>query len=196
MVRVGDRTTLGVSFETVLHAARSNTPWACTVLWREFAPAVAGFARSRGSREPDDVTSEVFLAVFSQLGSFDGDESAFRAFLFTIAWRRVADEHRARGRHGETAEWSDESDPRVAPSAEEAAGDRLAESSVLAVMDALPEDQRTVMVLRIVGDLTIEQIAGITGKRAGAVKALQRRALESLRKKVEADPYPFAWFAR
>jgi len=48
----------------------------------------------------------------------------------------------------------------------------------------LPEDQRNVMVLRIVADLTVEQVAQVLGKRPGAVKALQRRALDSLRRKL------------
>ncbi|WP_431192015.1 sigma factor-like helix-turn-helix DNA-binding protein [Staphylococcus aureus] len=43
------------------------------------------------------------------------------------------------------------------------------------------------LLLRILGDLTIEEIARVVGKRPGAVKALQRRAL----KRVEGA-YPFA----
>jgi len=46
------------------------------------------------------------------------------------------------------------------------------------------------MVLRIVADLTVEQIAEVLGKRPGAVKALQRRALERLRKKFDATRTP------
>ena len=42
-------------------------------------------------------------------------------------------------------------------------------------------------MLRIFGDLTIEQISDILGKRVGAVKALQRRGLESLRRLLAAD---------
>ena len=48
---------------------------------------------------------------------------------------------------------------------------------VRAAIAELPPDQRAVLLLRIIGDLTIEQIAEAVGKRPGAVKALQRRAL-------------------
>ena len=58
------------------------------------------------------------------------------------------------------------------------------------VLDGLAPDQRDVMVLRIVADLTIEQVAEVLGKRVGAVKALQRRALENLRKKVAPTRTP------
>ncbi len=48
------------------------------------------------------------------------------------------------------------------------------------------------MVLRIIGDLTVDQVADVLGKRQGAVKALQRRALESLRKKFARGRTPGA----
>jgi RNA polymerase sigma-70 factor (ECF subfamily) len=196
MVRLGDRTTAGVSFETVLAAAQSDTAWALGTLWRTFAPAVHGFLRSRGSREAEDLTSEVFMTVFDQLGTFRGGEAEFRSFLFTIAYRRLTDELRQRSRRGEAEQWSPESDPRLTASAEETAEAQLGEAAAIALIDALPVDQREVMTLRILADLTVEQIAQVLGKRAGAVKALQRRALENLRKKVSDNPYPSAALER
>jgi RNA polymerase sigma-70 factor (ECF subfamily) len=90
-----------------------------------------------------------------------------------------------RSRRGEAAEFTVEIDPRQVPSAEQEAISRIGDASALRLLDQLPPDQRDVMILRIVADLTIEQIAEVVGKREGAVKALQRRALESLRKKLE-----------
>ena len=51
----------------------------------------------------------------------------------------------------------------------------------MAMMDHLGEDQRTVVALRIIGDLTLEQTASVTGKTVASVKQLQRRGLERLR---------------
>lgn len=188
---MGERHT-GVPFETVLEAAKFGAPWASTTLWREYSGSVAGFARARGAREPDDLTSEVFLAVFEQLQSFSGSESEFRAFIFSIAYRRLVDELRQRSRRGESVSWRPELDSRSSPSAEVAASERLQDASVLSILDSLPVDQRNVMVLRIVSDLTIEQISEVLGKKPGAVKALQRRALDSLRRKLSTKPYSFA----
>lgn len=170
------------TFETRLAGAQGGAPWACGALWADYAPPVAAFLRARGSRDADDLTSEVFLAVFNQLRDFTGDEQQFRSFVFSIAYRRLTDELRRRSRRGETVVWSPETDPRLTPSAEEVAQSHLDEASALNLLDRLPDDQRHVMVLRIVADLTIEQIATTLGTRPGAVKALQRRALESLRK--------------
>jgi RNA polymerase sigma factor (sigma-70 family) len=170
-------------FEAVLLAAQNGAGWAWTALWVDYAPPVAAFLRARGSREPDDLTSEVFLAVLEQLGTFAGGEGDFRSFIFSIAYRRLVDELRRRTRRGHHAEWTPRTDPRLSASAEEDALLNVGHSATLALLDGLPADQRDVMVLRIVGDLTVEQVAVVVGKRPGAVKALQRRALERLRKK-------------
>jgi RNA polymerase sigma factor (sigma-70 family) len=68
---------------------------------------------------------------------------------------------------------------------------RMAYASVRAAIDELPPDQRSVVLLRIIGDLTIEEIARAVGKRPGAVKALQRRGLRRLER-----AYPFVRLAR
>ena len=48
-------------------------------------------------------------------------------------------------------------------------------------MQRLNEDQRTVVTLRIIGDLSLEQTATVTGKTVASVKQLQRRGLVRLR---------------
>jgi len=175
------------AFASVLAAAQAGAGWACTRLWTDHAPAVAAFLTARGSREPDDLTSEVFLTVFDRLATFRGDAAAFRSFVFSIAYRRLVDELRMRSRRGETVELRIEEDPRRASSAEDDAAARLGDQRAFALINDLPADQRDVMALRIVADLTAEQVAAILGKRVGAVKALQRRALERLRKTI-TDP--------
>ena len=174
------------NFESVLAAAQVGAAWACTLIWVEHAPAVAAFLRARGSREPDDLTSEVFLSVFESLDAFVGAEAEFRSFIFSIAYRRLVDELRKRARRGEHSEWSARTDTRSTASAEEDALAQISEAAALALLDELTDDQRNVMVLRIVADLTVDEVAVILGKNPGTVKSLQRRALESLRKKVSA----------
>lgn len=173
---------IGPAFDGVLDAARANAPWAFERLYRAYAPAVAGYLRVQGAAEPDDLTSEVFLAVFRQLSRFQGDEANFRAFLFTIAHRRVMDEFRARSRRGVSVSWSEERDRRTVGSAEDAAMEAAATSDVRRLLAELSPDQRDVLELRILGDLTVEQAAAVLGKRVGAVKALQRRGLAALRR--------------
>jgi len=178
------------SFEdNVLPAARAGAEWAWERIYRELAPTVTGYLRAHGAAEPDDVTGEVFLHVVRGLDAFDGDERAFRAWVFTIAHRRVVDELRRRARRPVSP-----APPEVVADAAPPGGDvhddaiaALDEAAVREAIDALPRDQRAVLLLRILGDLTIEEIARALGKRTGAVKALQRRALKRMER-----AYPFA----
>jgi RNA polymerase sigma factor (sigma-70 family) len=178
------------AFDDVLAAAQTGAAWAFRALWEDLSPAVAGYLRSRGAAEPDDLTSEVFLAVFTQLSSFTGDEAALRAYVFTIARRRLVDEIRRRSRRGPEVQWTEDADHRRTSSAEDTALDQLGSDRTRELLEGLSADQRDVLVLRIFGDLTVEQVADVLGKRPGAVKALQRRGLEALRKKVSSRPYP------
>jgi RNA polymerase sigma-70 factor (ECF subfamily) len=74
-----------------------------------------------------------------------------------------------------------ETDLRVSESAEHVALDAMATASIVAVLDELPAAQREVVLLRVVADLSIEQVAEIVHKSPGAVKQLQRRGLLALR---------------
>lgn len=178
------------AFDDVLAAAQAGAAWAFRELWETLSPAVAGYLRTRGAAEPDDLTSEVFLAVFTQLPHFTGDEAALRAYVFTIARRRLVDEIRRRSRRGPEVEWTEDTDNRRTKSAEEIALDQLGSARTRELLEGLSDDQRDVLVLRIFADLTVEQVAEVLGKRPGAVKALQRRGLDALRKKVSPTPYP------
>lgn len=175
------------TFASLLSDAQSGSSEACAELWRRHAPAVVRFARARGSADPEDLTSEVFLTVFRRLGDFSGDEGAFKAFMFTVARRRVVDEHRARARRPRSLPWTPDGDRRRTGSAEHEAIAALGDDEALAMLHGLAPDQRDVLVLRIFGDLTVDQAAAVLGKSTGAVKALQRRGLEALRRTLDAD---------
>ena len=174
----------------MLSAASDGDPEACAAIWHRYSPAVVSFARNRGSQAPEDLTSEVFLAVFGQLARFEGDEPAFRGLVFTIAHRRLVDELRQRSRRPRSVEWSPELDQGWHASAEDQAAEASATTEVRRLIQQLSPDQRDVLLLRILGDLTVEQVADLLGKRVGAVKALQRRGIASLRRSILAGRTP------
>lgn len=174
-------------FDAVLCRARAGEAAGFQCLYDDLAPPVAAYLRGRGVRDVEDVTSEVFLAVFTGLPRFTGGQPEFRSWVFTIAHRRIVDQWRAAGRTPQTVGWDERHDPRAADSAEQDAFVRLGEDRVRELLDGLSEDQRDVLLLRILGDMTVDQVADALGKRSGAVKALQRRALSSLRRALEAE---------
>ena len=176
------------SFEDVLLAARAGAEWAWERIYAELAPGVRGYLRANGASDPDDLVSETFLQVVRGLAGFEGDERAFRGFVYTIAHRRLLDEHRRRFRRPSAPTAPDELALLAPPGGdvEDDAHASLDAERVRAAIDDLPPDQRAVLLLRILGDLTIEQVAEAVGKKPGAVKALQRRALRRIE-----GAYPF-----
>lgn len=166
------------SLDLLVDAARAGGGWAFGRLWSELSPTVHAYVRARGARDPDDVTSEVFLAAFTRIAGFDGDGRAFRSWLFTIAHHKSVDAVRRRRDHLEI----DDADGRPVDSAEDAALSRLGSAAALARLDELTEDQRAVLLLRVVADLSLEETAAALGKPVGAVKSLQHRALGTLRR--------------
>jgi len=172
-----------------LDAARAGAPWAFARLYRDLSPAVAGYLRIQRAAEPEDLTSEVFLGVFSGLDSFEGSEPQFRSWVFTIAHRRLLDERRRAGRRPAQT-WLDHDLAPTGGDVEREAMAALEERWVIDLCARLSADQRTVLLLRIVADLTAEEVARVMGKSVGAVKALQRRGLASLRRTLAREGVP------
>ena len=74
--------------------------------------------------------------------------------------------------------------------AEEAALRTIGTDRAVALCARLAPDQREVVLLRILGDLTVDQVAEVLGKSPGAVKQLQRRAFEAIRRLVDREGVP------
>jgi RNA polymerase sigma-70 factor (ECF subfamily) len=189
----------GLPFDDVLCAAQAGAAWAFEVLYRDLSPSVTGYLRLHGAAEPDDLASETFLGVFTGLGGFSGDEGALRAWVFTIAHRRLVDDWRRRSRRPQVAEDPGDLTAHLGGDVEDDVLVRVGAETVHRLCGLLPDDQRAVILLRILADLTIEQIAEALGRSVASVKALQRRGLRALRmelertsEKVSADAHPFA----
>jgi RNA polymerase sigma factor (sigma-70 family) len=175
-------------FDVVLVGARANRPEAWERLYWWLAPGVAGYLRMLGAREVDDLTNEVFLAVFRRVGDFHGTEANFRSWVFNVAHSRLIDERRRRGRRPDADSLDNVDEPSTRENeTEDLALWALDAESVEVICAQLPIDQRSVVLLRIIGDLSIEQVAQILGKSPGAIKQLQRRGFESARKLVARE---------
>ena len=165
-------------------------------MFTALAPAVTGYLRLQGSAEPEDLTSEVFVAILRNLRNFQGDEAGFRSWVFTIAHRRLLDERRRRARRPPPESLTDRADaleresPAAADDVEDTIERSLGAERVRALCERLVPDQRDVLLLRLLGDLSIEQIAGALGKSNGAVKALQRRGLAAVGRLLEREGVP------
>ena len=170
----------------MLAGAQAGGSWAFDRLYRAFAPSVVGYLRMQGVADPEDLTNEVFLNVFTAIGSFTGDEGQFRSWMFTIAHRRMVDERRRVTRQPQvTAEEAPEQ--AGGGDVEDEVLRRLSVERVRRLCDRLASDQRDVLLLRMLSAMTVDQAAEALGKSPTAVKALQRRALSAIRRLIERE---------
>jgi RNA polymerase sigma-70 factor (ECF subfamily) len=147
-------------------------------VYRSLAPRVLGYLRGQGVADADDILGEVFLHVARDIGKFKGDDDdALRRWVFSIAHNRVIDERRRQARRPRVG--AGEVPDAAAPEPPDPFDPALVEA-----LAALTADQRECVMLRFVADLPLEAVARITGRKVGAVKALQHRALANLARAV------------
>lgn len=166
-------------FDSALASARTGAEWAVVALYREYQPSLLRFLHSQLPANAEDLASEVWLQAAAGLDRFDGDESAFRRWLFTIARRRLVDfrrrEQRRRVRLGLVPV-----DTYAPVDPEAQALDASDTEAALARIARLPPDQAEIVFLRVLGGLDVEDVAKIVGKRPGTVRVIQHRALKRL----------------
>lgn len=176
-----------VDLTDVLPAAQLSQPWALRVVYDQLSPKVLGYLRARGVEEAEELTSDVFLTVFAKLPSLTGGVSGLRTFVFSVAHARMVDALRKQSRTKATVPYEPERDRRRSLSAEDEAEHAASADRTGALLARLPEDQRTVLALRVIADLSLEEVAAAIGRSQGAVKQLQRRALLALRNDLSTD---------
>lgn len=155
------------------------------MLFRRYEPRLVAYFRAWAGDDAEDLAMDVWVAVASSLDRFEGDEADFRRWLFTIARHRLIDARRKRNRRrtdpvaGTGADRADGADTAVA-----AAGQVDAERLLALVIEHLTPVQAEVFVLRVVADLSAEDVGRVLGREPAAVRALQRRALQRLARKL------------
>jgi RNA polymerase sigma factor (sigma-70 family) len=175
--------------EDVLRAG-ARDPELFSLVYRTYASQVLGYLTARGVEDPEAVMQEVFLAVLPRLETVSGGAPGLRTFLFSVAHARMVDDHRRQSRTPMKLPFDAQLDQREESSAEAEALDHVSPAEVLGLLQkVLLDDQREVLTLRIIGGLTVDQVAAVMGKSAGAVKQLQRRALSRLREESAVREY-------
>ena len=171
--------SLGQSFPSTLDAARSGADWAVAALYKDLQPPLLGYLRSKCPAEAEDLAQETWVDVARGVLRFEGGEQDFRRFVFTIARRRLIDHlRRAASRPVQPAPdaflamhgaWGDVQEDALA---------RLsADDAIEAISRLLPPIQAEIVLLRVLGHFSVEEVALMIGKRPGTVRSLQFRAL-------------------
>lgn len=130
-----------------------------------------------------EALSETFTRAIDKVAAFRGDAYAFRAWLFSIARNVSNDQHRLRARVFAFPDHID-LDDRSQPSGEELAIDHEDMAELRKGFARLPKADQEVLWLRVCSGLSAADVGQVLGKRAGAVRMQQMRALGALRGQV------------
>lgn len=142
-------------------------------VYSTLAPAVLGYFRAHRLPDPEGLVGDVFVSVARRLPTFEGDDDALRRWVFTIAHNRGVDEVRRRARRPDAVGLDGIDVAAPVP-------DDGLDPALVQALAALTEDQREVVVLRHVADLSVADVARATGRSEGSVKMLCARGLETL----------------
>lgn len=173
--------------ESVTASAAGGDSTALHALYEVLSPRVCGYLRVRGAEDPEGLTNEVFVKVLPRIAGVTGGYRGLRALTFTVAHGSLVDELRRRHRQPAVEPYDPHLDTRVQASAEEQALELLGEGTALTLLHLLPDDQRSVVLLRVLGDLTLDETAAAIGRSPAAVKKMQTRALTMLRRLVDSE---------
>jgi RNA polymerase sigma-70 factor (ECF subfamily) len=174
-------------FALVLQRAQQKDQQALSALYKRFLPVVYRFVLARVSDQhlAEDLTADTFFAVVNDIGATRAnDELGFSAWVLGIARSRVLQHFRRQhirmeaerdlAPMAEPLTSDDEDDPLEIITARESWG------TIVAALNHLTEDQRSVVLYRCVLGYSAEEVADLLDKHPGTIRALQFRALASL----------------
>lgn len=144
------------------------------------------FSRVREQTAAEDVTSEVFMKALKSLPRYQHTGRPFSAWLYQIAVNAVADRYRAERPTRDIDEMHDLASRETG--IEDLAAQRDELRRIWTVVERLPPQQKTAMVLKFQEDLKIEDIARAMGKTEGAVKLLLHRGVTRIRSEMAKEP--------
>jgi RNA polymerase sigma-70 factor (ECF subfamily) len=153
-------------------------------LYERYFPRIYGYClrRVENTEAAEDLTSLIFTRALSSLHDYKG--GSVPAWLFRIAHNTVANHYRSRRTHLSLERSEiDLVDEQDAPAERmEQAEQRRA---LRGLMTALPDDQQELLALKLVGELTAEEISVVLGKKPGAVRVELHRIIKRLRAQFE-----------
>ncbi len=181
--RTASSTAEGYNDESQLvERAKDMDEHALASLYSSYHPRIYSYAflQLGDVQAAEDLASDVMLKVLESIDGYRFKGRPFSAWVFRIARNKLVDLHRKRKRNGNLNRW----DP---PTAIELAPETLAERALdrgqlQIALKYLTEIQRQVIVLKFIEGFDNATVAHVLGKREGAVKSVQHRALRSLRR--------------
>jgi RNA polymerase sigma-70 factor, ECF subfamily len=173
----------------VLEAKRGDED-AWENLYRRVYPRLRAYlARKVGTNDAEDAVNETMARAVAGIDNFHFGAAGFDGWVFGIARNVAAEHHRQADRRRRQTAAGRQLVAGTEPS--EIPGDNLAlehdRALVRRQFARLSPAEQELLELRVVAGLSADEVAAVLGKRPGAVRTAQSRALEHLRRLVEGD---------
>ena len=164
--------------------AKSGDREAFGQLYAQFYVSVFRYIYLRVSdkKEAEDLAQEVFLKTYRSIDRYKETASDPLAYFFTVARNSVIDFYRKKKEislegNEEILQVHDfKNDP------EEEFNKNEAKEKMMRAINNLSEEQKEVVILKFINDMSNQEIARLLGKNEPAVRQIQHRALENLQK--------------
>ena len=140
-------------------------------------------ARSGATHDAEDLVADVFLRAMEALERYEDRGLPFVAFLFRIARNAAID--RSRRTRPDMSIEDLTNDPESDHNVESAAARSTERQALVNAMSKLKADYRDVLLLRFVEGYGAAEVGRMTGRSEGAVRTLQHRALDRLRRELD-----------
>jgi RNA polymerase sigma-70 factor (ECF subfamily) len=169
-----------------LAGLRDLDPEVISAIHHRYYPDVYRFARYRIGDDilAEDISSEVFTRLLEAIHNNRGPKSNIKGWLIGTTSNLVNDHFRKSYAHQEE-ELSGELMVESYNDPSELMDSKNIQASIRSAINELTLEQQQVIALRFSGELSIEEISKIMGKKINAIKALQFRAVASLRKRMK-----------
>lgn len=156
-------------------------------VYRRVYPRLLAYAAARvGESGADDIVSETMSRAVAGIARYQWQSGGLDPWLFGIARRVTADHHRGAARARRDGQGAEPSVTHAHP------GERIElldeHARVRASFVRLDAADREVLELRVIAGLSAEQAGAVLGKRPGAVRTAQSRALTRLRRILDDQP--------
>jgi RNA polymerase sigma-70 factor (ECF subfamily) len=138
--------------------------------------------------EAEDLTAQAFLQAWEAIDRYQIRGAPFVSWLLRIAHNLAVSHLRSRKDRSELPDTLVDHSRQGNP--EEVVQLTAEGERVRAAILRLREEQRQVIMLRFVEDLEYPEVAEIVGKSVAAVRVIQHRALNALRKQIGNEPPP------
>ena len=182
-------------FEQLIELAKQLDSEALGEVYQRFLPVVYGYvaARIADRRQVEDITSEVFVSMLESISRLRAtDEAGFAAWILRITRFRIADHFRAQAGKvpittAQVYPEEDEAEALLNLPSRDPADDPVLKAEVreewarvAAAINQLTEEQRQVIIGKLILGYDNEKVARMVGKNVASVKALQHRGLQAL----------------